>query len=181
MSLDLSRLENVRKRGDRIIARCPACAEENHDEKGEHLVMYPNGAFGCVTCPGEAGRAHRKQIIALAGDPKLRQRWGCFVRVRRPAPAKLPKFAGRVIDLVEIGTLGTTDSNPYVMKDRECVSEMEKHTDKRKTHREMSDGKPSQPSRPVPLVKRPTSPPTCGDPLMAHALKTFADWWWRAG
>jgi hypothetical protein len=176
MIIDLTRLENIRKRGDRIIARCPACAKQNHDEKGDHLVIYPNGAFGCVTCPGATGHDHRKQIIALVGQPEYRQRWGCFVRVRRPAPAKLPKFAGMVVDLMQFGTLGTAISNPCVMEDRGCVSEKEKHTHMGKTHRERSGKSPSQASQLVPTVRVPIKPPTCDDPLTARALSIFAGW-----
>lgn len=173
MTLDLTRLENVCEKGDRIVARCPACAEENRDEKGEHLVIYPDGAFGCVTCPGVAGHEHRKRIIALVGDLKSRQRWECFIRVRRPAPAKLPKFADAVIDLRQFGTLGMGFSNPYAMREKVCVSENEKHTHMRKTHTLKSGEKASQASHPVPMEKRQTPPPECGDPLMAHALGIF--------
>ena len=91
MSLDLSRIENARQRGEKIIARCPACAEHGHDEKGEHLVIMPDGRFGCVTCPGAAGKEHRQRIHALAGDKTTSRRGACMIRVRKPAPAKPQK------------------------------------------------------------------------------------------
>jgi hypothetical protein len=70
MSLDISKLENVRKRGDKVTARCPACEEVGHDQKGEHLVINANGSFGCVVYPGDSADAkeHRKWIFALCGD-----------------------------------------------------------------------------------------------------------------
>jgi hypothetical protein len=74
MSLDPSKLENARQCGKKIIARCPACAEDGHDEKGEHLVIMPDGRFGCVTCPGAAGKQHRQRIYALAGDKTTSRR-----------------------------------------------------------------------------------------------------------
>lgn len=49
------------------VYRCPVCAEEGHDNKGEHLIIYPDGAFGCVVMPGETGIAHRERIYALVG------------------------------------------------------------------------------------------------------------------
>jgi 5S rRNA maturation endonuclease (ribonuclease M5) len=65
MSLDLSKLEKVNKKGDKIIARCPACWESGADETGDHLVIMPSGKFGC--CINEGDHAHRKRIFELAG------------------------------------------------------------------------------------------------------------------
>ena len=67
MSLDTSKLENVH---GKVIARCPACAEGGHDQKGEHLVINADGSFGCVLYPGDSAdaKAHRKRIFALCGD-----------------------------------------------------------------------------------------------------------------
>jgi hypothetical protein len=65
MALDLTKLESVRRVGDKTIARCPACAASGHDERGEHLVLYPDGRFGCAAQQGDA--AHRRLIWKLAG------------------------------------------------------------------------------------------------------------------
>jgi DNA polymerase-1 len=108
MSLDLSLLENVHERGSRIIARCPACAEHGHDEKGDHLVIMANGRFGCVVCPGEAGKGHRKRIHALAGDPSTQQRGACMIRVRRPAHATTARKTAMVVDLLHLGGISAT-------------------------------------------------------------------------
>lgn len=67
MSLDLARLENVREQGGKTIARCPACAEKGMDETGEHLIIQPDGRFGCVVHPGPEGKPHRQRIAKLAG------------------------------------------------------------------------------------------------------------------
>ena len=87
MSLDLSRLENVRQRGGKTIARCPACAEEGHDKKSEHLVIMADGRFGCVVHPGEGGRGHRRQIFALVGEACSDRGGGSGIRIRRPPEA----------------------------------------------------------------------------------------------
>ena len=100
MSLDLSRLENVRQRCGRTVARCPACAEHGQDEKGEHLIIMPDGRFGCVVCPGAAGKDHRKQIHALAGDPATRRLGACRVRVRRPL---IHRPAAEIVDVARLG------------------------------------------------------------------------------
>jgi hypothetical protein len=68
MGLDLRKITKVRRLGDgSIVARCPACAEAGQDRDGNHLVIYPDGRFGCVVFPGEAGVLHRKAIWAKAG------------------------------------------------------------------------------------------------------------------
>jgi hypothetical protein len=74
MSLDISKLRNVRTRRGKTTARCPACAENGHDEKGEHLFFTADGRFGCVVYPGDSAVAkeHRKQIFALCGDRELK-------------------------------------------------------------------------------------------------------------
>ena len=69
MALQFDLLENARTTGGgRIQARCPACAEGGGDTKGEHLVVYPDGRFGCCLHPGD--KQHRKRIFALVGRKK---------------------------------------------------------------------------------------------------------------
>jgi hypothetical protein len=65
--LDVTKLEKVHKRGDKVIARCPACAEAGGDRKGEHLFIWKDGRYGCVQFPGPDGSAHRKRIFKLVG------------------------------------------------------------------------------------------------------------------
>lgn len=103
MSLDISRLENVHQRGSRTIARCPACAKDGRDEKGEHLVIMPNGRFGCVVYPGAAGKDHRKRISAIAGDPNTRKRGAFNVRVRRPSINQTKPPNAEVVDVARLG------------------------------------------------------------------------------
>jgi len=67
MALDISKLENVKKAaGGKLTARCPACAAAGADNKGEHLVIYPDGKYGCAANPDD--KAHRKEVFALAGQ-----------------------------------------------------------------------------------------------------------------
>jgi hypothetical protein len=61
MSLDLSKLERVRQRAGKTIARCPVCALSEADDKAEHLFIGADG-YGCVVgCDSKA-------IFALAGS-----------------------------------------------------------------------------------------------------------------
>ena len=80
MPLDLKKLEKLVDLVDGIMrARCPACAENGQDKKGEHLRIYPDGRFGCCVFPSD--QEHRKQIFALAGE---RSRQNIKVRVVAP-------------------------------------------------------------------------------------------------
>lgn len=69
MSLDIDKLEKVVVRNGKVIARCPACAENGEDATGNHLFIEDGGEgrFGCVVNPGALGGEHRKRIWALAG------------------------------------------------------------------------------------------------------------------
>ena len=70
MSLDISKLKNLRTRGDKTIAGCPACAELGQDRTCEHLLVSTDGRFGCVVYSGDGpeAREHRRRIFALCGD-----------------------------------------------------------------------------------------------------------------
>jgi len=63
--LDISKLEKAKTRGNKTIARCPACAEDDSDSAGDHLVIFPSGKFGCIA--HEKDGDHRKRIFALVG------------------------------------------------------------------------------------------------------------------
>jgi hypothetical protein len=68
--IDSARLEKVRRRGEKTIARCPACAEQGRDNSGEHLVVYDNGAFGCIVHAND--KLHHKRILELVGIESYR-------------------------------------------------------------------------------------------------------------
>ena len=66
ISLDLARLENVKHLdGGSIRAACPACRAAGSDKSGNHLLIQPDGKFGCATHPDD--QEHRKEIFRLAG------------------------------------------------------------------------------------------------------------------
>lgn len=71
MALDINSLRWVKRETGRIVAQCPACAEAGSDTHGrEHLIVWPDGRFGCVANPGD--KLHRKRIFELAGDRRPR-------------------------------------------------------------------------------------------------------------
>jgi hypothetical protein len=73
MSLDVRKLLISRQFEDgTVVARCPACAAAGKDRNGQHLVVYPDGRFGCVVYPGDAGWLHRKVIWEAVGERKPR-------------------------------------------------------------------------------------------------------------
>ena len=92
--LDISRLEKVRRSGNKITARCPACAEHGGDRGGNHLAIYPSGKFGCAALAGD--HEHRQRIFALVGvkgerdrDPARVHAWhDARARERREARAR---------------------------------------------------------------------------------------------
>lgn len=117
MSLDVNKLEKVVElAAGAKRARCPACAEDGHDRKGEHLRIYPDGKFGCCVHAGD--RDHRKRIFALAGS---RERLAIRVKAAALPVAKIIQGdvvgrLGRVFGgltrpaahiTTEVGTLGT--------------------------------------------------------------------------
>jgi hypothetical protein len=63
--LDLTRLEKVKETPTKIIARCPACAEEGNDAKGDHLAIFPSGKFCCIA--HEKDKEHNSRIFELVG------------------------------------------------------------------------------------------------------------------
>jgi hypothetical protein len=78
-SIDISRLEKVRRTGNKITARCPACAASGGDRTGAHFYQNSTtGQFGCAAFPGD--REHRREIFALVGirqerDPAEQRAW----------------------------------------------------------------------------------------------------------
>jgi hypothetical protein len=110
MNLNLSKLERVHHRGRKTIARCPACAESEHDYRGEHLIINEDGKFGCVVYPGNSpdARAHRKRIFALCGIRKTIQ--PLIVKKDVSHTAKEPPYiiwcGQRDVPSVPTGTLG---------------------------------------------------------------------------
>ncbi len=67
MSLKLALLKKIKHRPTKIVAQCPACAEAGGDSKGVHLVVYPDGRFGCTAHPKD--KSHRRRVAELAGNP----------------------------------------------------------------------------------------------------------------
>lgn len=117
MSLDLAKLNNVRKGGDGgVKAGCPACAVLGQDNRREHLYIYPDGRFGCAKYRGD--RAHRAVIAKLVGD-------GSTVKARSHIvirPFSYPKRAKKT----DSGTTGTPFYNLRALAQRIIVSSMDR-------------------------------------------------------
>jgi hypothetical protein len=119
MSLDITKLEHVRARGEKITSRCPACAETGHDQTRNHLIIQTNGRFGCVIYPGDSpdARAHRKRIFALCGSREIKPLsvrpagLGRLGRTTESHPANAPLKSGL---LGRLGRLFQTHSGTEV-------------------------------------------------------------------
>jgi len=85
MTLDLSKLENVKECGGKTIAACPACREVGSDKKGNHLRIWDGGGFNCIV---DAGKEHRWRILQLAGERRSYVRGSnrYSTRVAKPKP-----------------------------------------------------------------------------------------------
>lgn len=64
MSLDLSKLIGIQRGNGKTTAQCPVCQEKSHS----HLVIFPDGKFGCVV---DQSAEHRREIWAFVGDNSL--------------------------------------------------------------------------------------------------------------
>jgi hypothetical protein len=107
MSLDRSKLEKVVELQERALrARCPACAENGQDRKGEHLRIFSNNRFGCCVHAGDA--EHRRRIYALAGD---RNRAFKAIRVRSSVQPSVSAIVSGIL-----GRLGQLPSTPSPIK-----------------------------------------------------------------
>ena len=75
-------------------ARCPACAEQRHDTKGNHLIVFPNGAFGCVAFAGDSPKArkHRRRVVELDWEIQKAMRWA-----RQYQPSRTGSLTRRTI------------------------------------------------------------------------------------
>lgn len=83
--LDVARLENVRTRGNRLIAACPACRAAGRDHAGDNLVIFENGLFACAAHQGD--REHAAEILRLAGIK--REPMEAWKRpIKRPQPTR---------------------------------------------------------------------------------------------
>lgn len=68
--------------GTKLVGLCPACAEQGRDSNLRHLVIYPNGKFGCAAYPAlaietPARAAHLQRVWQLVGKS---------VRLTKPEP-----------------------------------------------------------------------------------------------
>lgn len=131
MKLDLSRVEHVRCRGRKTIARCPACAQTGQDRKGEHLLINETGRFGCVVYPGDSpeAKAHRKQIFALCGIREIQP------LIVKPDAAISLSIGVKASQASRVGTLGRQGRHfPYTHLYSEAAS-TDTESEDRNTHK----------------------------------------------
>ena len=96
MPLNLNDLENLVALPDGSHrARCPACKEKGHDRTGEHLMVRPDGRFGCCAFPED--KFHRRRIYALAAGQEER----IAIEIRPVTPSDNTPFKTDIIQRIE--------------------------------------------------------------------------------
>jgi DNA primase len=67
--IDLDKLENKTSLGGGVfLAACPQCRAEGRDKTGNHLKIWPNGAFNCVIDNSKQHNAGILQLVGTEGD-----------------------------------------------------------------------------------------------------------------
>lgn len=94
---------------------CPACRAEGRDDTGNHLFLFPTGAWGCVCFKGEAGRDHRRRMMELL--PELRGKKGQGIQKRSDFRAEKEAVRGiMATDLweeIKAELAMTLEENPF--------------------------------------------------------------------
>ncbi len=80
LQIDISKLTNVVQKTGKIVARCPACKTRGGDLKGNNLVVFEDGRFGCAAAAKD--QDHNRLILKLTGVRKA-QEMTFHVPVRR--------------------------------------------------------------------------------------------------
>jgi hypothetical protein len=183
MSLEVLRLENVRVRGGKTIARCPACGEAGHDQKGEHLVINAHGRFGCVVYPGDSADAkeHRKRIFALCGDREIKPLIVRSPNVGRLGRVNQSQSAGQPLKTGVLGRLGRVFET-HLEREREPTDRENRNTDEHQRNdcekgvlAVLSD-QTATPQRPLSERERDLLMRWCGtddDPIILEARTVF--------
>lgn len=117
MGLDESKLESMKRQGKALVARCPACAEEGHDHKGNHLFIAGDGRFGCVLYPGAQGSSHRKRIFELVGIKERNSTGKDGIGPVRSKDVKPPE----VVETGVLGRLGRLELGSKEIKKDTCA------------------------------------------------------------
>jgi hypothetical protein len=126
MSLDQSKLVNAKKAADgKITAQCPACAAAGSDTKGGHLVIFPDGAYGCVANEGD--KNHSKEIFKLAGVPRIVPVSKIVVRTIEIPPSRLVLDLGSIKRFAQPQIMPTTpgpSSTPHIAPSAEASTDI---------------------------------------------------------
>jgi hypothetical protein len=92
--IDVSKLTNAVKKDGKTVARCPACAARGGDAKGNNLVVFDDGKFGCAASPKD--KDHNRLILQLVGVQEVKPDvYHVPVRRVQHAPSQVMKVVGR--------------------------------------------------------------------------------------
>lgn len=62
--INVNKIQNIKHLPGKIQGGCPCCAENGADKSQNHLIVFPDGKFGCVV---DDSKEHRQRILKLIG------------------------------------------------------------------------------------------------------------------
>lgn len=161
MGLKIEMLVGAKTKGDGSIeAQCPACAATGGDTDERHLIVFPDGAYGCVAYQGDT--VHNKEIYSIVGEKT--QRAPVVVKVRKAAPNPPKNNAKEVLKKLRPTSTGKPGDLGAILQYYACVRE-EKTSDTVNTDT-INSTIENTPSRSAIVEKRPPNPPTLEPPAV---------------
>lgn len=150
--LNLTKLKKVVQKDGKIEAQCPACVAAGADSTGNHLVVYPNGGYGCVANPDDA--EHSKLIFKLVGQRDGAVSHQLAIRRLEIAESK---------ELMKVGRLGREKPTPVGNGEEEIPAQQKPL----EVEQERPDGPPEEA-----LAVEPSAP---GDITLEAARRFLAE------
>lgn len=91
--IDTLKIQNLKNLSGKIQGQCPVCFENGNDRSGEHLVLFPDGRFGCVIDDSKEHRARILQLIGLGEGQEIE-----IPKYKQPIPQVEKIYPDEILD-----------------------------------------------------------------------------------